>query len=42
MGFGLHFWQVDPGNEPALLQVWSSPPVQAQNHDVANLNTVRC
>ncbi|WQF86326.1 Putative extracellular membrane protein, CFEM [Colletotrichum destructivum] len=42
MGFGLHFWQVDPGNEPALLQVWSSPPVQAQNYDVANLNTVRC
>ncbi|GJD00994.1 integral membrane protein [Colletotrichum higginsianum] len=21
MGFGLHFWQVDPGNEPALLQI---------------------
>ncbi|OBR10768.1 Integral membrane protein [Colletotrichum higginsianum IMI 349063] len=31
---------VDPGNEPALLQVWSSPPVQAQYHDVANINTV--
>ncbi|CCF37047.1 integral membrane protein [Colletotrichum higginsianum] len=22
MGFGLHFWQVDPGNEPALLQMF--------------------